>query len=243
MDAACGRRQFLVVAGGFAGGLLAAGCAGLDPAALRARTEGKSVAVGSVFGSTVTLRWLNRQRLLFVPIEVSDWRFDSELVSTVRLALVAAGRVGAVEPLERLTASAAGRPEIPFGLSSELLLVVGAGGPAEPGTRFDPSSVLGFPGVGVYQRTGLDGTTTELAHLGLRLRLFERQAGRLLGEADDVVEWPLDIASITSARPSYEFGQLPPIVLSPIGMQRLEYAVAARMRPLVDALLARIGMV
>lgn len=154
-----------------------AGCETLQPDAVKAQTQGKSLVVASMLGPKVKLQWIGTTAFNneYGVISPDTWDLDGKAQAVAVEALRATGRYARVVGVAGAKRGADGTPRLPEGAQADFVIVIAPASPGDPlfGTN---QSLEGF---GVVQRTFMGLQRTEVFS-AIRIDLYDG-AGKSLG--------------------------------------------------------------
>ncbi|WP_066150734.1 hypothetical protein [Hydrogenophaga pseudoflava] len=157
--------------------LLLGGCATVDTAAVKSRTDGKKLVVASTVDSKLTLLWVGttafniEQQVLDKP----EWALPETLVQHVVKKLQASGRLSEVT---RSTPAGSERSEVlkSIGNGPDLALLLTNG--VAPDPLYQTNQVM--RGFGVFQRSALGMKLNSLPHAAIKAELVDLKSGETI---------------------------------------------------------------
>ncbi|MBT9552537.1 MAG: hypothetical protein IV088_16925 [Hydrogenophaga sp.] len=163
--------SFLLVA------LLLGGCASIDTAAVKSRTDNKKLVVASTVDSKLTLLWVgttvfnNEQQVVDKP----ELGLPASLTQHVAKKLQASGRLANVAVSAPRTGD---RSEIikAAGPGADLALLLSNG--VAPDPLYQTTQVM--QGFGVFQRSALGMTLNSLPHAAIKAELIDLRSGETI---------------------------------------------------------------
>lgn len=157
--------------------LLLGGCATVDTAAVKSRTEGKKLTVVSTVDSQLTLLWVGTTvfNIEQQVVDRPDWALPETLTKHVVNKLQASGRLSEVT---LSPARSTERNEIVKSIASGTDLVLLLSNGVAPDPMYQTNQVM--RGFGVFQRSALGIKLNSLPHAAIKAELIDVRSGETI---------------------------------------------------------------
>jgi hypothetical protein len=209
-----------------------AGCETLQPDAVKAQTQGKSLVVASMLGPKVKLQWIGTTVFNneYGEISPDTWDLDGKAQTAGVDALRVTGRYARVAGVAGVQRGADGAPRLPTDTQADVVIVITQASHGDPlfGTN------QGLAGLGVVQRTFMGLERTEVFS-AIRLDLYDG-AGKSMGSRMQFEHEPAGFKLLSGSS-----NKEPPKVTD-ADMAAFRDKLHARLRKAVETALAKAGL-
>lgn len=223
--------------------IILVGCASngnMDPTAVKAETQGKSIAVASLVGTQLHLKSVGTTIFNIEEgvVDVTSWTLDEVVLNSATSSLLQTGRFGAVSSLRGVSRNRDEVPKMPEGANVAYLLLF------ENVRGEDPMFLTReyFEGIGVAQNSFLGVAGATNAYVWIKASLFDIAAGKLVSIAGEVQHWPINARLKPAENSKMTWNKYPETVISEGDLSELQRPVVERLKIAVDALIEKVGL-
>lgn len=218
-----------------------AGCATIDPQAVRTQTQGKTISIASTLGQDLELKWVgttmfhNEYGLVSVP----TWSIDEVAVNAVSSALQATGRYAAINKVGNIKRIGEAMPILPPHSKSDYLILIERRHGGDPMFATNQS----FQGIGIAQRTfmGILGPQTR-AYISLQLELFDVAMAKSMGTRGAFDHWQITQKLKSGGSYDWTNDKSPTPIIENHDLAELQQPVTSRLVGVVEKLLTDMGL-
>lgn len=221
--------------------LVAAGCTTLNPQLVETQTRGKTIAVASMLGPNLRLKWVgttafnNEEGEVAVP----TWGLDAEATKATSSALLATQRYLTVKVFTNIAQAGEAMPQLPADAQADFLLLLKPKEVGNPDPMYGTNQFFG--GVGIAQRSFM-GLQKTRAHVAVNAELYDLSAGKLLGARGEFEHWPINAKLKSGGRANLLSNNNPVPTIDEHELAELQQPITSRLVKIIDQLLGEMGL-